>query len=147
MSDASCAVQCFKKGYSCSQAVLGTYGPRFGLDQELAFKVAACFGGGMRMGETCGVVTGAFMVIGLRYFTDDDASAEAKASISDIMKDFVGRFTTRNGSLICKQLLGCDIRTPESHKIAKEKGLFSSRCPKLVQDAGEIIDQILAQYI
>ncbi len=29
--------------------------------------MSACFGGGMQCGETCGAVTGALMVIGLKY--------------------------------------------------------------------------------
>jgi C_GCAxxG_C_C family probable redox protein len=62
------AVYCFNQGFSCSQAVLSTYGPKFELDPELALKVSGAFGAGMgRMGETCGAVTGAFMVIGLKY--------------------------------------------------------------------------------
>ena len=61
------AVSCFKDGFSCSQALLSTYGDQFGLNHELALKVSGAFGGGMgRMGETCGAVTGAFMVIGLK---------------------------------------------------------------------------------
>jgi len=44
------------------------YGGRSGLDRETALKVAGAFGAGMaRTGGTCGSVTGALMVIGLKY--------------------------------------------------------------------------------
>ena len=43
------------------------YGARFGLDRETALHVAGAFGGMARRGGTCGAVTGAFMVIGLKY--------------------------------------------------------------------------------
>lgn len=149
MSDASGAVQCFKDGYSCSQAVLGTYGPRFDLDPELAFRVSAGFGGGMRMGETCGAVTGAFMVIGLKYGNADgkgNQAKRAKVKTYELVKEMTKRFKARNGSVVCKELLGWDISTPQGATTAAEKGLFVSVCPKMVQDAGEILDQILAQY-
>jgi C_GCAxxG_C_C family probable redox protein len=47
--------------------VLSTYGPQFGLDRESAVRIAKAFGSGMGMGETCGAVTGALMVIGLKH--------------------------------------------------------------------------------
>ena len=62
------AVRKFGKGFNCSQAVLSVYAEEFGLCRETALKIACGFGGGMgRMALTCGVVTGAFMVIGLKY--------------------------------------------------------------------------------
>jgi hypothetical protein len=64
MSEVSKAIQMFKGGYACSQAILDTYGTPLGLPHELAMQLAAGFAGGMRAGETCGAVTGAFMVLG-----------------------------------------------------------------------------------
>ncbi len=61
------AVERFKKGFNCSQAVLGSFSKQFGLDCDKASKVATGFGSGMRMGGTCGAATGAFMVLGLKY--------------------------------------------------------------------------------
>ena len=37
----------FKEGLNCTQALLSTYGPGFGLDRENALKVAGAFGSGM----------------------------------------------------------------------------------------------------
>ena len=61
------AVERFKSGFNCSQAVLGSYCEQFGLDCEKAYKVATGFGGGMHIDSVCGAVTGAFMVLGLKY--------------------------------------------------------------------------------
>ncbi|MEA3294019.1 MAG: C-GCAxxG-C-C family protein [Euryarchaeota archaeon] len=67
MNKIECAVSCFKEGFSCSQALLSTYGPQFDLNREMALKVSGAFGGGIgHMGETCGAVTGVIMVIGLQ---------------------------------------------------------------------------------
>ncbi|KAF5414157.1 MAG: hypothetical protein C5S38_05130 [Candidatus Methanophagaceae archaeon] len=36
----------------------------------------------------------------------------------------------------------CDISTPEGMQLAEEKKLVTTLCPKSVQDAAEIIEQI-----
>lgn len=138
------AVSCFKEGFSCSQAVFSTYAPQLGLDREAALKVAGPFGGGMGgMGHTCGAVTGAFMVIGLKYARLRADDIETKEQAYNLVKEFARRFTSRNGSVMCRELLDQDISTPEGRLIATDKGLFTTICPRLVQDAAEIIEQIL----
>jgi len=95
------------------------------------------------MGETCGGVTGALMVIGLRYGKTEVQDKQEKEMTYGLVKEFVNRFKSRNGSIVCRELLGCDISTPEGLSIAKEKSLIATLCPKFVQDAAEIMEQIL----
>ena len=57
----------FIKGIDCSQVVAGAFAEEMGMTEEEARKVSACFGGGMMCGETCGAVTGALMVLGMKY--------------------------------------------------------------------------------
>jgi C_GCAxxG_C_C family probable redox protein len=138
------AVSCFEEGFSCSQAVLSTYGPQFGLEPEAALKVAGAFGGGMgRLGEVCGAVSGAFMVIGLKYGKTRAEDEETKEKAYSLVQEFADRFSSRNGAITCRELLGCDINTPEGRANAKEQGLFATLCPRLVQDAAEIVEQML----
>jgi len=74
------AAQRFEQGFSCAQAIVAAFGAQYGLDTQQALRVAGAFGGGMaRMGETCGAVTGAFMVFGLLYGktqAEDDAAKD-----------------------------------------------------------------------
>ncbi|RZN73817.1 MAG: C_GCAxxG_C_C family protein [Candidatus Methanolliviera hydrocarbonicum] len=138
------AVSSFKEGFSCSQALLSIYGTQLDLNREMALKVSGAFGGGMgRMGETCGAVTGAFMVIGLKYGKTRIEDEQTKEKAYSLVKEFVDKFKSRNGSIICRELLDCDISTPEGMKLAEEKKLVTTLCPKFVQDAAEIIEQIL----
>jgi len=115
-----------------------------GMERDVALKTAQSFGGGMaQMGQTCGAVTGAFMVIGLKYGrtrADDD---EAKRRTYALVREFVEQFKARNGTILCRELLGCDISTPEGNRAAKEKGLFSTVCPGFVRDAVGILEKIL----
>lgn len=96
-----------------------------------------------RTGETCGAVTGAMMVIGLRHAKvrpDDDASRELAYALAH---EFMDAFRERNGSLLCRELLGVDVSTPEGMKEIREKDLFATVCPKFVRDAAEIVEEIL----
>jgi len=143
MSRVEAAVACFQSGYCCSQAILATYAELFALDRELALKLAAGFGGGMGCtADTCGAVTGAFMVLGLRYGNTVPVRS-AKEAAYQWVRQFSERFKGRHGSLRCRDLLGCDISTPEGFQVALNRKLFSTVCPKVVQDAAEILEELL----
>jgi C_GCAxxG_C_C family probable redox protein len=138
------AVECFTRGYACSQAVLSTYAPMVGLDRESALRVSCGFGGGMgRLQNTCGAVTGAFMVIGCKYGKVREDDGEAKGKTYDLVKIFADRFKAVNGSINCRELLGCDLNTEEGMKFAEENNLFSTKCEKYVRDAAGIIEDML----
>jgi C_GCAxxG_C_C family probable redox protein len=112
----------------------------------MALKVAGAFGGGMgHLGRTCGAVTGAFMVIGLGYGKTRAEDNETRDKAYRLVEELVDRFQSRNGSTVCKELLGYDISIPEEYELAIEKGVFATLCSKLVRDAAEIIEQILGQ--
>lgn len=138
------AVERFNNGYNCSQAVLGSYSEQFGLDCDKAFKVATGFGGGMRMSETCGAVTGAFMVLGLKYGNITTQNQQAKTRTYEMIEEYTTRFKSRNGSVVCRDLLGCDISTQEGRKKAQNDDLFSTICPEMVKSAAEILEELLA---
>jgi len=137
------AVECFCGGAACSQAIAATYGPDFGLPREQAMKVASGFAGGMRLGETCGAVTGAFMVLGLKFGGADCETRDGRDAVYAALADFVRRFEQRNRVVICRELLGCDISTPDGARKANREGLFRTICPNLVKDAAEILEEML----
>ena len=145
MSNADLATACFEKGFNCSQAVLSTYAPALGLDRGTALRVAAAFGGGMgRTGETCGAVSGALMVIGLRYGQPIAEDKDVKEKTYGLAREFMNRFAARNnGCVKCRELLGHDISIPEDLQTAREQGLFETLCPKFVRDAAEVVEQLI----
>jgi len=144
MSNVEIAVASFKAGLSCSQAVLSAFAPGLGLDRQTALRVAAAFGGGMaRMGQTCGAVSGALMVIGLKHGHVAAQDKAAKEKTYALVREFVDQFRARNGSLLCRELLGYDIGTPEGMQLILEKGLTASICPRLVRDAAEILERLV----
>jgi C_GCAxxG_C_C family probable redox protein len=133
----------FKQGYSCSQAIMAAYGPSLGSDRDTALKIASGFGGGMgRLAETCGAVTGAFMVLGLE-FGSPTSDRETKEAVYTRVRDFAERFKARHGSICCRDLLGCDLNTPEGAALARVKKLSSTVCPPYVGTAAEILEEML----
>jgi len=143
MSRVDEAVECFCRGAACSQAILGTYGPSVGLPREQGVRLASGFAGGMRLAQTCGAVTGAFMVLGLRHAGTNCDQRDGRDGVYAAIRQFAAQFQQRNDSVVCKELLGCDISTPEGADRAKREGLFRTICPRLVQDAAEILEQML----
>lgn len=137
MSKVEKAVKCFEDGYNCSQAIFSTYSEDFGVPSGQAVKIASAFGGGMHIDGTCGAVTGAFMVLGLKF-------AKGKDKPYDKTLKFVETFCRKNKSTDCQALIGCDIRTEEGMNKATEEGLFYKICSQLVRDAAEILEEMLA---
>jgi len=137
------AVKLSESGCSCSQAVFGAFAPRFGVDQDTAIRVASGFGGGMRMGDTCGALSGAFMALGLALGGDASRTAEGRQAVSDAVIACAGRFRKSHGALACRDLLGCDIHTPEGKQLALDQNLFETKCRDLVRDAASIVASLL----
>jgi len=144
MSRSDGAITIFSKGFNCTQAVLSSFSEEFGLDRVTAYRVASAFGGGMgHMGDTCGSVTGAFMVIGLKYgLTVADGSQSHWEAFSAV-QGFVEEFKSRNGSIVCRDLLGFDISDRAKFREAMKQGIPQKICPKLVRDAVEITEGLL----
>lgn len=143
MSKVEKAVISFKNGYSCSMAIFSTYAPEFGVDEKIALRISSPFGAGMaRMGETCGAVTGAFMVLGMLNHAKPGDSREAiKERLYSCVRYFANEFKSRYKSIKCKEILNCDLSTPEGLKAFKEKNLINTICAKCVRDAAEILEE------
>ena len=141
MSKADEALACFARGFACSQAILSTYCAQFGLDAETALKISCGLGAGMgRMGETCGAVSAAYLLIGLKHGRVRLDDYEAKPKTYALVREFAERFTARNNSTRCAELLGLDLLTAGQDTAAER---FKAVCPKLVRDAAEIVEEIL----
>lgn len=125
---------------NCSQTVFSLFANDLGINEKVAMKIASGFGGGMACAETCGAVTGSYMVIGMKFghaTSDPDAKAATKLKI----QEFNENFKAEHGSLICKQLTGHDISTVEGAAAAHEEGVFGSKCPLFIKTACNILDK------
>lgn len=101
------AVELFKSGYNCSQAVFAAYADLFGFDEDTALKVSAGLGGGVgRSREVCGTVSAAAMLIGMKYGATDGDDTEGKKLCYYKVQEFIAEFKKVNPSIVCRELLG-----------------------------------------
>jgi len=138
------AVEFFKsgKGFNCAQSVFSTYCEDFGLDREAALKLSCSLGGGLgRLGQVCGAFSAACLVIGLKhgkYLPDD---MESKQKTYALVHEFGEKFMERNKTVNCNELLQVDLKHGDK-QIIKER--TREVCPRVVKDAAEILESILA---
>jgi C_GCAxxG_C_C family probable redox protein len=135
------AVARFRQDFNCAQSVLVAFAPQLGMDESQALKLASPFGGGVvRRGQICGAVTGALMVLGLAQGAD---TPEGKEDTYRLGQEFLQRFESKHATILCRELLDCDISTLEGLQQAREKGAFTALCPLFVRDAAEIVQEML----
>ncbi len=105
-------------------------------------KIGNAFSGGMGlMGETCGAVTGAYMIIGLKYGAANAEDKEAKKKTYELIGKFTQKFKARNSTIICREMIGFDIGS--KNKPSDSGQIISDKCPKFIRDAAEIIEGLL----
>ena len=139
------AVATFESGYTCAQSVFATYADLFGLDRETALKLASPMGGGVgRMREICGVVSAMVLLAGLKEGNTDPENEEGKERIYLLTRQMADRFKEKNGTIICRELLGIEGREESAKPSARTKEYYASRpCSRLVAYASGIIEEVL----
>jgi len=144
MTKSDDALASFQSGFTCSSVVFSTFSGELGLDPDTAKKIGCGFGAGIsKTGNICGAVSGAIMVIGLKYgktIEGDDAATEKSRAL---VREFMQEFIVRNGSVNCTELLGYNLSNPDEYARARESKLFVTKYPGLVADAVAILENIL----
>ncbi len=128
------ACELFRGGLNCAQAVFCAFAPKYGVEERLASKVSCALGGGVgRMREVCGAVTGAGLVIGLKY-------GEDKIVVYPHMQEFCSRFKEKCGSIVCRELLAGTAATSGGAPEARTPEYYAKRpCADIVKLAAEIL--------
>jgi len=144
MKPAEKAIKLYKEEYNCSQAILSAYAEELGIDEKTAVSVASSFGGGIaRTGKTCGAVTGALMVLGMKQWNSEIEKEEAKAHVYKVSNQLMKEFEARNKSLNCEELLGVSVSTPEGRAVVKANNLTNKVCHRVINDVTEILDKLI----
>lgn len=134
------AISYLTQGANCAQSILLTFSEELGMSEDLSLKIASGFGGGICQGEVCGAVTGAIMVLSLKYGDSGVPSSETKEKIYHLIRAFSDEFKNNNGSINCSDLLGIDLQKEANRAVAREKGLFKNNCSRFVENAVKILE-------
>ena len=138
------AIESFRSGLNCSQAVVTAYSDELNIDNNLALSVSCAFGGGMgRLQETCGAVTGSYMVLGIHTCNRITENNDRKEVSYAMVQKFAEKFRELNGSTDCIDLLKCDLKSEEGRRYAKENNMFETVCEKCITDSINIISELL----
>ena len=144
-SRVSTAITFFEEGYNCSQAVFMAYSDIYGIEKEIAAKLATSFGGGMgRLREVCGAVSGMFLILGLQYPFTDTKDKVAKNTNYKAVQRTANEFKSIMGSYVCADLL--KIKHEPQHPESSERtdAYYKTRpCARCVALAAEIVGKEL----
>ncbi|WP_302950948.1 C-GCAxxG-C-C family protein [Leyella stercorea] len=145
------AVDNFMQGYGCCQSVVAAFADLYNLDDTMAKRIAAGFGGGVgRMRMMCGAVSGIVILAGLDRGQIDGADRKGKSMCYKVVQELLDEFKVQNGSVVCAELLGL-----KGHEKAQSSYVVSPRtaeyyktrpCAAKVESAARIFAEYLINY-
>lgn len=145
------AVDNFMQGYGCCQSVVAAFADLYNLDDTMAKRIAAGFGGGVgRMRMMCGAVSGIVILAGLDRGQIDGADRKGKSMCYKVVQELLDEFKVQNGSVVCAELLGL-----KGHEKAQSSYVASPRtaeyyktrpCASKVESAARIFAEYLMNY-
>lgn len=145
------AVDNFMQGYGCCQSVVAAFADLYNLDDTMAKRIAAGFGGGVgRMRMMCGAVSGIVILAGLDRGQIDGADRKGKSMCYKVVQELLDEFKVQNGSVVCAELLGL-----KGHEKALSSYIASPRtaeyyktrpCAAKVESAARIFAEYLMNY-
>lgn len=142
------AVENFMQGYGCCQSVVAAFSDLYGLDETMAKRIGAGFGGGVgRMRMMCGAVSGIVILVGLDCGQTEGDDREGKSACYKVVQELLAKSKEQNGSLICAEILGL-----KGHEKAQSNYMASPRtaeyyktrpCAAKVESAARIFAEYL----
>ena len=135
----------FARGQDCSQVVLECCAERLGMNKKDANLLSAGFGGGTGIGETCGVIIGAMIALGMKYGNNGPDDMDQKNIMIAKRIEFIEAWKKKRDHTMCKDFLGHDVSIPGEFEKVVEEGTMFTLCPLLALDALEILDSMLAE--
>ena len=145
MDHAQRARELFLEGCNCAQSVVGAFAPEMGLTQEAAMRLASSFGGGMGgMRETCGAVTGMFLVAGALLGYDNPKDDAAKKAHYARVRALAEAFRAQECTLVCRELLAGLPGKLQADPQPRTEAYYKTRpCVRFVEAAAHLLDQAL----
>lgn len=141
------AYELFLSGYNCTQSVVCAFADELGMDMDTAARLSSGFGGGMgRLREVCGTFSGVVMVMSMLYGYSDPKNLAGKKELYEKIRLLAGKFRERNGSIICRELLGLKEAERSAEPEARTPEYYKKRpCPELCRAAAEIAEEFIRE--
>lgn len=111
---------------NCAQTIMRVYAEELGLNEDTAAALGSNFGGGMKCGSTCGVITAGLMVLGAKGVQSPAVLNEFRKRIAD----------NHDGMTDCAALLRAN---------AAKGGEKKPHCDGMIREAIALIDELAEQ--
>ena len=129
-------------GLNCAQALLVAFGEPYGMNETMAGALGRPLGGGIaKTANICGYLTAALQILSLANEKSDESSS--RKAVHAAVVELVQRFTLLHGHLLCKDLLGADMSTPEGAKKIADENLIAAHCFGFGRDVAQLLDDLL----
>lgn len=126
------AIALHDRKFNCCQAVACAFAQETGVDVPTLFKAGEGFGLGMGcMDGTCGALSGAILVAGLKNSDGNIDSPSTKADTYQLSREMLSRFREKCGSTVCRELKGVDT------------GNVLCSCPDCIRHGVEVVEEVL----
>ncbi len=137
------AVELFRAGCNCSQAVFTAFSDVTGIDEKTALRMSSSFGGGLgRLREVCGAVSGMSLAAGVLWGYDNLEDKSFKTEHYALIAGMAHQFSDIFGTYICKELLGIKNYTYSPVAEDRTSEYYLTRpCEKCIAAAARILDE------
>jgi C_GCAxxG_C_C family probable redox protein len=133
-----------ERGFNCAEAIVAAFSERSAAVEACLVHIATPFGAGLgRTNGLCGLVSGGVIVLGAMLGRDDPSDVEAKERAYEAAAEFLASAEAACGSILCQEILGTDLSTPEGRQKALADGLFVKRCRVASVDIAGILERLL----
>jgi C_GCAxxG_C_C family probable redox protein len=146
MGHADRVIRSLDEGLNCAEAMIAAFSETLGMPSEIR-RLATPFGGGIgRTGRTCGLVTGAILILGWVGGREDPADLETKLRAYEAVAAFLHQVESACGGTQCPDILGLDLGTEEGQRRALEEGAFETRCRPAARSIVEILTGFVGRF-
>ncbi len=143
MNNTEKAIKFFSTDFNCSQSVFAAYSEKFGIKEKDAQKIATGFGGGIgRTQDICGALSGAVMVLGCRYY-DENNIAGSKVLVYEKTKELISRFKEIHKTVECRDLTGVDFNKEGGLELFKTLNIHENKCNGYIKDVCKILEELI----
>ena len=131
------AIELFNKRYNCAQSIMLAYCDLVNISEDMAFKLASGFEGGIvKLGKTCGTINASVMLLSLKYGESNKQDVNNKMKKREIIRNFINEFMENH-----KNGMNCtDILTEEKDKVYT---MHSEKCAKTVGEVCDLLDKYM----
>ena len=129
-------------GIDCSQVVAGRFADELRWRKAFSGRCLPVLAVECSVVKTCGAVTGALMVIGLKHGHSMNNDLKQKEIMREKTSEFKRLFAEKYESS-CRELLGHDISKEDEMEQVLEQGLLFDFCPCVVRDIIEILEKMI----